>query len=142
MVTSHTRCSVCVIIEKLSVHLWMLPIQLDFMIFFFFSLMKLSIKNVGKNIEVRCFPLICPKKSLFHRCCSVLQPSQWKHLLCCEYPLRNTHTSQLWNPIIHMTKLQREAKDSLIIMILPDGTCCGLTLSHTSSHNYSLCKYS
>ena len=38
MVMPHTRCSVCVIVEKLSVHLWMLGFDLDFMSWFFFSL--------------------------------------------------------------------------------------------------------
>lgn len=35
MVTPRTRCSVCVIFEKLSVHLWMLGFDLGFMSCFF-----------------------------------------------------------------------------------------------------------
>lgn len=38
MVTPRTRCSVCVIFEKLSVHLWMLGFDLGFMSCCFFSL--------------------------------------------------------------------------------------------------------
>lgn len=50
MVTPRTRCSVCVIFEKLSVHLWMLGFDLGFMsCCFFLSLMKLSIKKYGKK---------------------------------------------------------------------------------------------
>lgn len=49
MVTPRTRCSVCVIFEKLTVHLWMLGFDLGFMSCFFLSLMKLSIKKRGKK---------------------------------------------------------------------------------------------
>lgn len=49
MVTPHTHCSVCVVFEKLSVHLWMLRIELDFMIFFFFSDEAFNKKTWGKK---------------------------------------------------------------------------------------------
>lgn len=66
MVTPHTYCSVCVIFEKLSVHLWMLRIELDFTIFFFFSDEAFNKKNVGKNIKVsRFFVNLAPELIVF-----------------------------------------------------------------------------
>lgn len=97
--------------------------------------MKLSIKNVEKKYRSELFSFHPPQKSLFHRCFSCPSAVSMETFLVLQAcsALRNVHASQLWKPIIHMTKLRRESKD---------GTCCGLTLSHTSAHNYRLCKYS
>lgn len=48
MVTPRTRCSVCVIFEKLSIHLWMLGFDLGFMSCFFLSDEAFNKKKCGK----------------------------------------------------------------------------------------------
>lgn len=51
MVTPRTHCSVCVIFEKLSVHLWMLGFDLGFMSCFFLSDEAFNKKKMWKKAQ-------------------------------------------------------------------------------------------
>lgn len=94
MVTPRTRCSVCVIFEKLSVHLWMLGFDLGFMSCFFLSDEAFN-KKIWKKaprsavIFQSASQLLC---FMAASCFSVLKPLLWEHLLCTKHPPRSTHT--------------------------------------------------
>ena len=122
----------------------MLGFDLGFMSCFFLSDEAFNKKMWKKASRSAVFPFICIANDgvssqlavlVFF---AILEPLLQKLLLCTEHPPRKTHTHththtpnapSSTQPIIYMTKLQREARGSpIIIIIQPDGTCCTLTL--------------